>query len=245
MGKDEKGDILRVAATLEDIKKSYGVASRLYGILEGKFEKGLREKGLELLSVREGEVVLEIGIGVGRALEKIAESVGATGKAYGIDITPKMLRLAEERLRRAELMKRVGLHEGDARTMPYKDNMFDAVYTAATLELFDTPDIPRVLGEIKRVLKPSGRLSVISLTKEGRESFWFLRFYEWMHQRLPKYASCRPIYVEQIIQDAGFDIAERQEFMIMKLVPMKLVIAMLGGTSNRASANKARDYDAR
>jgi len=226
MGKDEKREILRVSATLQDIKKSYGVMSNFYATLEGKFEKGLRERGLELLSVKEGEVVLEIGVGTGFSTREIARSVTAAGRAYGIDLTPQILKLTEKRLRKAGLMDRVELHEGDARAMPYEDNMFDAVYMAATLELFDTPDIPRVLGEIKRVLKPSGRLGVASLSREGRESFWFLRFYEWMHQKLPKYASCRPIYVEQTIKDAGFDIDKRQEFIILKLVPWKLVIAM-------------------
>jgi len=226
MGKDEKGDILRVSATLEDIKKSYGVLSQFYGFLERKFEKGVREKGLELLAVKEVDSVLEIGVGAGFSLQEIARSVGATGKAYGIDVTPEMLRLTEKRLRKAGLLDRVELCEGDARTMPYEDDMFDAVYISATLELFDTPDIPKVLGEIKRVLKPSGRLGVASLSKEGRENFWFLRFYEWLHQKLPKYASCRPIYVEATTKDAGFDIVQSQEYMIMKLVPMKLVIAM-------------------
>ena len=225
MGKGGEKEILRVSATVEDIKKSYGMMSQFYGAVE-KFEKGPRERGLELLSVKEGDVVLEIGVGTGFSLQEIAKSVGAAGKAYGIDITPEMLRLTEKRLRKAGLTDRVELDEGDARAMPYEDNMFDAVYMAATLELFDTPDIPKVLGEIKRVLKPSGRLGVASLSKEGRESFWFLRCYEWLHQKLPKYASCRPIYVEPAIKDAGFDIVKREEFMIMKLVPMKLVMAM-------------------
>lgn len=227
MGKDEKGDILRVSATLENIKKSYGVLSKLYGLLEGKFEKGLREKGLECLSVKEGEAVLEIGIGTGFSLQEIAKSVGTAGKAYGLDITPEMLMLTEKRLRKAGLMDRVELKEGDARAMPYEDNMFDAVYMAATLELFDTPDMPKVLGEIKRVLKPGGRFGVASLSKEGKENFWFTRFYEWMHRKFPKYASCRPIYVEQTIKDAGFEVVKREEFMIMKLVPMKLVMTRL------------------
>lgn len=228
MGKDEQGDILRVSAIPEDIKKSYGLLSRFYGFLEGKFEKGLREQGLKLLAVKEGEIVLEIGVGTGFSLQEIARSVGTTGKAYGIDITPEMLRLTEERLRKAALMDRVELHEGDARTMPYGGDMFDAVYMAATLELFDTPDIPKVLVEIKRVLKQQGRLGVASLSKEGREDFWFVRLYEWLHQRFPKYASCRPIYVEQAIKEVGFNVIKRQEFMIMKLVPMKLVMAMPG-----------------
>ena len=79
---------------------------------------------------------------------------------------------------------------------------------------------------IKRVLKLSGRLGVASLSKEGKGSFWFLRFYEWLHQKFPKYVTCRPIYVEQTIKDAGFDIVKSEEFMIMKLVPWKLVIAV-------------------
>lgn len=224
----EKGDILRVSATPEDIRKSYGKLSRVYGLLEDKFERGLREKGLELLAVREGEAVLEIGVGTGVSLREIARAVGRNGKAYGIDATPEMLGLAEKRLRKAGLRDRVELQEGDARSMPYQDNMFDAVNMAATLELFDTPDIPKVLGEVKRVLKPGGRLGVASLSREGRENFWFIRLYEWAHRRFARYASCRPIYVEQAVNDAGFDIIKSRELMIMKLVPMKLVLATPG-----------------
>ena len=95
MAKDE-GNISRVSATLEDIKKSYGVLSKFYGALEGKFEKEVRETGLELLSTKEGEIVLEIGVGTGFSLKEIARSVGAAGRAYGIDITPQMLRLTEK-----------------------------------------------------------------------------------------------------------------------------------------------------
>ena len=76
------------------------------------------------------------------------------------------------------------------------------------------------------MIKRHGRLGVASLSKEGSENFWFVRLYEWMHQKFPKYASCRPIYVEKTIKEAGFDIVKRQEFQIMKLVPMKLVMAM-------------------
>ncbi len=228
MAEDKKGRMLRVPATPEDIKKSYEVISHFYSPWEGIFEEGVRKKGLELLSIKEGEVVLETGVGTGFSLKEIARLVGATGKAYGLDVSPQMLSLTEKRLRGAGLMDRVELNEGDARNMPYKNGMFDAVFMAATLELFDTPDIPRVLSEIKRVLKPEGRLSVASLSREGRERSWFVRIYEWLHRRLPRYASCRPIYVVQAIKDAGFDIVHSEEFMIMGMAPMKLVLARPG-----------------
>ena len=216
---------LGVPVSLEDIRKSYGVVSRFYAVAEGIFEKGLRQKGLQLLSVTPGEVVLEIGFGTGYSLKEIANSVGENGRAYGIDITPQMIEITRKRLRKAGLTDRVELYEGDAKSMPCQDNKFDAVYMASTLELFDTPDIPRVLKEIKRVLKPSGRLGIASLTKEGREGSLFLRFYEWLHQKVPKYASCRPIYVEKLVADGGYEITKTDEFVILKLVPWKLLVA--------------------
>jgi len=222
---NKEKQILRVPATPEEIKRNYAKISKLYATLEGRFEKGLRKRGLQLLAVQKGEQVLEIGFGTGYSLVEIARSVGETGKSYGIDLTPEMLELARERLRKAALLNRVELHQGDARDMPYEANMFDAAYMAETLELFDTPDIPIVLQEIKRVLKPMGRLGVVSLSKEGRENSRFLRLYEWVHQKIPKYASCRPIYVEQSIEEAGYEIVKREEFLLWRLASMKIVLA--------------------
>jgi len=222
---NNQGEMLGVPVRLEDIKKSYGVMSRFYALAEGIFEKGLRRKGLHLLSVTPGEVVLEVGVGTGYSLKEIANFVGENGKAHGIDVTPQMLELTRKRLKKAGFMDRVELYEGDARRMPYQNGKFDAVYMASTLELFDTPDIPVVLNEVKKVLKPSGRLGVASLTKEGREGSLFIRFYEWLHQKIPKYANCRPIYVEKLIEDAGYQITKTEEFILLKIAAWRIVVA--------------------
>ena len=227
MGKrtGNKQEILGVPATPEDIKKGYGRISRLYAILEEKFESGLQKRGLELLAIEKGEVVLETGFGTGCSLKEMASAVGDSGRVYGIDITPQMVQLTRQRLQRAQLLDRAELCEGDARGMPFEDDKFDAVYIASTLELFDTPDIPRVLHEIKRVLKPGGRLGVVSLSRQGREDSKFLKFYEWLHQRFPKYASCRPIYVEHSVEEAGYEIEKNGELLLGRLFPMRIVIA--------------------
>lgn len=218
-------EVLRVKAKPEDIKKSYGTVSRIYAIIEGIFEKGLRQKGLGLLDIAPGEVILEIGVGTGYSLKEIASSVGHSGRACGLDITPQMLEITRKRLEKARLIDRAELYEGDARNMPYQDNSFDAVYMASTLELFDSPDIPGVLKEVRRVLKPGGRLGVASLTREGREGSLFIRLYEWLHKKLPKYASCRPIYVEKSVAEAGYQITTSEEFVLYKMVPWKIVMA--------------------
>jgi len=77
-----KKEILRVEG---DVRATYAKLSRVYAAVEGIFEKKLRQRGLELLNIQEGETVLEIGSGTGYALVEIAKAVGETGKAYTTD----------------------------------------------------------------------------------------------------------------------------------------------------------------
>jgi len=208
-----------------DIRAIYGRLSRFYGVVEGRFQRRLRERGLELLAIREGESVLEIGFGTGCALVEIARRVGGSGRACGLDLTPEMITRARRRLEKQGLAGRVELCEGDARKMPYEDGLFDAVYMSETLELFDTPDIPVVFAEIRRVLKVRGRLVLSSMPKEGHEGSLVWRVYEWLHRTLPQVASCRPIYVEDSVTSAGFKMAATEEMKIAGVFPTKIVMA--------------------
>lgn len=217
-----KKEILRVRGNIKEI---YSKLSKTYAFIEEKFEKDIRTRGLTLLNIKDGEVILEIGFGTGSTLVEMAKAVGDSGKVYGIDLTPKMVELASNRLYRQKLSDKVELNEGDAREMPYKNQMFDGVYLASTLELFDTPDIPKVLQEIKRVLKIAGRICVVSIPKENHENSFVLKMYEWFHKTFPKYASCRPIYVEDSIKDGGYEIIKTEELMMDGIFPMKIVVA--------------------
>ena len=196
--------------------------SRSYDLFAGAFENRLRNKALEWLVITEGEAVLEIGFGTGHCLMQIAEAVGKEGRVCGVDLSPGMLEVSQRRLARAGLREIVSLHCGDATNLPYADEEFDAAFMSFTLELFDTPEIPIVLGEIKRVLKPNGRLGVASLSREDGTSL-MLRLYEWMHQRMPQYIDCRPIYVEQALKKAGFHVEHSEKENLWGL-PAKIVV---------------------
>ena len=201
--------------------------SRSYDLFAGAFEKRLRNKALARLGITEGEVVLEIGFGTGHCLEQIAEAVGKEGRVCGVDLSPGMLEVSQRRLARAGLLDRVSLHCGDATDLPYADEEFDAAFMSFTLELFDTPEIPIVLSEIKRVLKPNGRLGVVSLSREDGTSL-MLRLYEWMHQRMPQYIDCRPIYVEQALKEAGFHVVHSEKEKLWGL-PAKIAVGVKRG----------------
>jgi len=223
-GKPQASRVLPVPRTKGEAKRSYDRISRFYDYLPGVFERKYAEMALERLSVNEGETVLEIGFGSGRCLRRIAQSVGQNGKAYGIDISSGMLEVTKRRLEKTRLMDRVELYCGDATSLPYDDNTFDAVFMSFTLELFDTPEIPKVLDEVKRVLRTRGRLGVASMSRENGEST-LLRLYEWTHEKWPKYVDCRPIYVEQSLRDAGYQIKSKEKVRLFGL-PGEIVIAV-------------------
>ena len=203
-------------------KQSYDRMSRFYDTFAGGFESKLSDLALEQLHVTVGEIVLEIGFGTGHCLEQIARKIGGTGKAYGIDISSGMLEVTRKRLQSTGLMERVELVNGDAAWMPFDDDKFDAVFSSFSLELFDTPEIPMVLGGISRILKPHGRLGVVSMSKDGADST-ISRLYEWFHKTLPIIADCRPIYVEQSIKEAGFKIQYKEKVNLFGL-PVEIVI---------------------
>lgn len=201
--------ILPVPRTREEAKLSYDRISRYYDYTIGAFGQKYTEMALERLSIVEGETVLEIGFGTGYCLKLIAELVGQTGKVYGIDISSGMIEITKKRLKKAGLAKRAELCCGDAVSLPFVDNTFDAVFISFTLEAVDTPEIPKVLEQIKKVLKPGGRLGVASMSKENGESI-FLRLYEWIHNKWPKYVGSRPIYAEQSLIDSGYQIKSKK-----------------------------------
>lgn len=110
--------------------------------------------------------------------------------------------------------------------LPYRDSAFDAVFMCFTLELFETPEIPKVLDEIRRVLKPACKLGVVSLSRGDRRSI-LLRLYEWAHMKWPRYVDCRPIYVEQAFGKVGFEVETKAKARLFGL-PIETVIGRAG-----------------
>ncbi|MEJ2210148.1 MAG: methyltransferase domain-containing protein [Anaerolineae bacterium] len=215
--------ISRVPRTKEEARANYDRLSRWYDLVEGWSEREFIDEGLERLQAGPGETVLEIGFGPGHGLEALARAVGDTGRVYGLDLSPGMLDVARDRLERAGLAGRAELRLGDAAALPFEDDAFDAVFMSFVLELFDTPEIPVVLRECRRVLHGGGRISVVSLSKEGQDGFP-LRVYEWAHEHWPRLADCRPIFVRRALVETGFDVTNAAEESMWGL-PVEIVLA--------------------
>jgi ubiquinone/menaquinone biosynthesis C-methylase UbiE len=215
-------EVLRVFQTRGETKAFYDKISRIYDILAEQSEEPVRHEGLEILNARSGEKILEIGFGTGHCLIALARAVGPTGKVYGIDLSDGMLELAQDNVKKEGLADRVELICGDAAESPFPSEMMDAIFMSFTLELFDTPEIPEVLAECKRVLRPGGRIVVVSMSKEG-EVGMITHVFEWTHKHFPNFLDCRPIFVRRVLEAAGFRIKSVDRRMMW--VPVEIVLA--------------------
>jgi len=154
--KSKARDILPVPRTKEEAKQVYDRLSKFYDYTLGLLGRKYSEMALERLSVVEREMVMEIGFGTGHCLKWIAKLVGPAGKGYGIDISPEMIEKTKKRLEKEGLANRAELCCGDATCLPFNESAFDAVFLSFTLEVFDTPDIPRVLIYAEQCLIDAG-----------------------------------------------------------------------------------------
>lgn len=206
----------------ESARHFYDRISGVYDALADASEHEARELGLRLLGPSGDERVLEIGFGTGHALVEIAERLSDEGRVFGIDVSPGMLEIAGGRVRQAGLEDRIELRLGDAQALPYETGSLDAAFASFTLELFPETQMAVVLGEVARVLRPGGRLGVVSMLDDGRKRA-MVDLYRFLHRHFPHIVDCRPIDVRAYLERAGFEIVAHEGVTIWGLPVLAVV----------------------
>lgn len=112
---------------------------------------------LDQAALREGERALDVACGTGVVARLAAAQVGQRGVVVGLDLNPGML--ARARASTPAAGAAVQWHEGDAAAMPFDAETFDAVLCQAGFQYFT--DRQQAAREMRRVLKPGGRLVVL------------------------------------------------------------------------------------
>lgn len=126
------------------------------------------EKLVELGKLRPGHTVLDLACGEGPVAWLAALQVRPGGRVVGLDQSEAVLETAK-RLAESEGMTEIELRVGRAEALDFPDATFDAVFCQLGLELCESP--AHVLAEIARVLKPGGRVALMTLGARDRNEF--------------------------------------------------------------------------
>jgi ubiquinone/menaquinone biosynthesis C-methylase UbiE len=160
--------------------------------------------------------VLEVAIGTALNLPHYPGAVRLTG----LDLSAEMLEIARKRA--VELRRAIELRQGDAHALPFADESFDAV--VCTYSLCNIPDPALAVTEMRRVLRPGGKLILVDHIRSSvKPILWLQKAIEFFSRRLEgEHMTRRPL---EHVKASGFDVVERERLgpgeIIERLVALR------------------------
>jgi ubiquinone/menaquinone biosynthesis C-methylase UbiE len=129
-----------------------------------------RERLADLLPVRPGDAVLDVGCGTGDLAQVLAQRVGSGGTVAGIDVSPEMIARARQKARRRGLT--IDFRLEPVQALPFADQSFDGVISSLAFHHFPAELRGEALANMARVLKPGGQVCIIDMMPSVGHARW-------------------------------------------------------------------------
>ena len=153
-------------AARKDTNIAYKIYAPVYDrVFAPSFAEG-HTRMIEALDAQPGERVLEVGVGTGISLRHYVLGV----KVDALDFSAAMLKKAQKRLDKGEVVAEVRLHQMDAHKLEFDDDTFDHAVVAHAIAVVAEPEV--VLREMMRVTRPGGKLVVVNHYKDDPGKLW-------------------------------------------------------------------------
>ena len=156
---EKEGKKKQVEHMFDQIAFRYDFLNRF---LSGGIDLWWRKKAIGYLKTLQPKTILDVATGTGD-FAIISNKILHPEKITGIDISEGMLEFGRKKIMKAGLENKIELLKGDSEAILFPDNSFDAVTVAFGVRNFE--NLEKGLSEIRRVLKPGGRLVVLEFTR--------------------------------------------------------------------------------
>ena len=194
------------------IKKIYASYSRIYDFIFKRWFYPRQQHVIRSLHLKEGQRVLDLGVGTGLSLPLYPWNVRVTG----VDLSDSMLREAQKKIRQ-ERLEHVTLLEMDAGRLAFADDAFDVVIAAFVISV--VPDPIQVIAEIKRVSKPGGKIVIINHFQSQNKLI--ARVEKWLSPLCQRIGWRSDLALEYLVHYAGLSV--QQMYSLNKIDLWKVV----------------------
>jgi len=126
------------------------------------FFRFMQKRTISLTALKEKDYFLDIGCGTGWAVRYASRIIKENGKAFGIDLSPKMIEIAKAN---SPNNQNVFFFQANAESLPFEDNFFEFIICTNSFHHYLDP--LKVLDEVSRVLKKEGEIYILDVTTDG------------------------------------------------------------------------------
>ena len=155
----------KVHAVFEDIAPKYDFMN---SVISFRRHKAWRKFTMRKMNVQPGQSALDLCCGTCDWTIALAKASGG-GKTVGLDFSRNMLDVGQAKIDKEGLSDRISLVQGNAMSLPFEDDSFDFVTIGFGLR--NVPDYEQVLREMRRVVKPGGKVVCLEMSKPTWQPF--------------------------------------------------------------------------